>query len=349
VVADGRSVEIDSLESNSPTIDIPAGRGELKFRFAALSFQAPEKNHFAYKLEGVDPDWVNAGTRDAAYYNNIKPGHYVFRVAGRNSELAGNSPGSSVNLTLQPHYWQTWWFKFVSVLASLSLAAAGARFVTRRRMETRLLQLEHQHAIERERARIARDMHDDLGARLTEIRMLSNLTLQSKAQPAAVAAQSRRVSDAAGELIDNLHSIVWAVNPANDSLEKLADYIRGFAQPFLKSSSIRCRFECPTHLPDWPLSSEIRHNIFLVVKEALNNTVKHGEASEVRIALSVDESKLLLSIADNGKGFPMETSAASGNGLQNMEKRIKNIGGDFQMLSEPGKGTRVQLEVPLQR
>ncbi|MDB6025410.1 MAG: putative two-component system sensor kinase, partial [Verrucomicrobiales bacterium] len=242
---DSNATASSTLNFEPETLNLSPGRGELEFRYTALSYAAPEKNHFKYKLAGFDADWVDAGTRRSAFYNSVPPGSYEFQVIACNNDGVWNSRGANVKLSLEPHYWQTNWFRVFIALASVGLVASSARSVTRKRMQTKLQQLEQQHAIEKERTRIAQDMHDELGARLTEIRVLSDLTEKKKDQPTEVATQSRRISNASGELIRNLHSIVWAVNPANDSLEKLADYICGFAQPFLKVASIRCRLERP--------------------------------------------------------------------------------------------------------
>ncbi len=326
---------------------IPRGSGELEFRYTALSYAAPEKNQFKYKLKGFDAGWVDAGTRRAAFYNSVPPGSYEFQVVACNNDGVWNEIGSAIKLTLQPHYWQTKSFKGLLGLTLFGLVAGMARYVTWKRVRIKMQQLEQQHAIEKERTRIARDMHDELGARLTEIRVLSDLTGRSKDRPAEVEVKSRRISAAAGELIGNLHSIVWAVNPANDSLEKLSDFICGFAQPFLEAAGIRCRFELQEQLPECRLSSEVRHHIVLAIKEALNNAVKHAEASEVKISLSVKNSKLTVSIADNGKGFQSTNTSSFGNGLQNMEKRMRNIDSSYQLLTAAGQGTTIRLEIPL--
>lgn len=342
-----REVVADKKRIDERVSSVPAGQGELEFRYTALSYAEPEKNRFKYRLKGFDADWVDAGVRRTAFYNSVPPGSYEFQVIACNNDGVWNSAGSIVKLTLQPHYWQTTWFRGLMALTAVGFVAGMARYITWKKVRAQLEHLERQHSVEKERTRIARDMHDELGARLTEIRVLSDLTEKSKDRPTEVEAQTRRISSATGELIRNLHSIVWAVNPANDSLEKLADYICGFAQPFLKSASIRCRLERPEQLPDLKLSSEIRHNIVMVIKEALNNTIKHAGATEVRIALSVSDSKLSVSVGDNGKGFSMGNASSSGNGLQNMEKRMRSIDGHYELLTDAGRGTTIRFEIPL--
>jgi ligand-binding sensor domain-containing protein/signal transduction histidine kinase len=336
----------DRITANT-SLTLPPGRGELEFHYTALSFSAPEKNRFKYKLEGVDADWVKAGSRRVAYYNNIPPGSYTFRVQGCNSDDVWNSDGANITLRLLPHFWQTWWFLGSCSLAALVAVAGTARYVTRRKLQRQLELLEQQHAVEKERSRIARDMHDNLGASLTEILVLTTLTRNARDNPAQVESQTDRIATVAGRVNDSLHGIVWAINPKNDSLDRLASYLFEHAQGFLETASIRCRLDVPAVLPKIPLSSEVRHNVFLAAKEALNNVVKYAEASEVVIRLRLEPSALCISITDNGRGFVVKESDASGNGLQNMKKRMETVGGRFEIESSPGNGTRIHLQIPI--
>jgi ligand-binding sensor domain-containing protein/signal transduction histidine kinase len=333
----------DSLTNNFAVLP---GRGELEFHYTALSFIAAERSRFRYKLEGVDSDWVDAGTRRLAHYNNIKPGAYAFHVIGCNSDGIWNSTGASVSIYLAPHFWQTTWFLVLTVLATLGLTAGTARYLTWQRVQRRLTRLEQQHAVERERARIARDMHDDLGARLTEVLLVHDQVRKSRNEPQEVERNIGSASRAINEVIDNLHGIVWAVNPRNDTLEKLAGYIFQYVQSFLESGGIRYRFDAPEKFPDCPLSSEVRHNVFMVLKESLNNVAKHAAATEVHVRLAIEEGILRIAIEDNGKGFSVTDRTGAGNGLQNMQKRLANIGGKLLLSSTPGKGTRIELRIP---
>ncbi|MDQ6630920.1 MAG: ATP-binding protein, partial [Verrucomicrobiota bacterium] len=315
------------------------GRGELEIHYTALSFCAPEKNRFKYRLEGYDRDWVDAQTRRVAYYNNLSPGNYSFQVKACNNDGVWNETGSTIKLTLQPHYWQTWWFFSLCGMGFVGFVGGSARYITKKRMQRKLELLEQQHAIEKERTRIAQDMHDDLGARLTEILMLSNLTASGRGGEGKMKLHSVKVVAAAEDLVRNLDGIVWAVNPQNDSLDQLVLYFYEYVQRFLGATNIRYRWEVPQNLPSISLTAEVRHSLFLVLKEALNNVVKHAEATEVSIHLSFANSLLTISIEDNGKGFSEETMQISGNGLLNMKKRITTIGGQFEMESAPNRGT----------
>ncbi|MDQ6631329.1 MAG: ATP-binding protein, partial [Verrucomicrobiota bacterium] len=333
--------------AESFTRTIPAGRRELEFHFAALSFQAPEKNQFKYKLQGVDSDWVDAGPRRVAYYNNLSPGTYRFEVTACNNDGIWNEKGAALKMVLLPHFWQTWWFYGLCGIAFIGFVGGNARYFTKIKMQRRLEHLEQQHAVEKERARIAQDMHDDLGARLTQILMLNDFALKTKSGESDVKIQVARVSHVTRDLVRNLDAIVWAINPQNDSLDNLALYLYEYFEMFFAPSSIRYRLDVPPSLPSWPMSSEARHNIFLVVKEALNNIVKHAEASEVWFRLRAENGSLNITIEDNGRGLPSVAGSAFGSGLLNMKNRIQKIGGQFNLVSEAGRGTIIKIETPI--
>ena len=324
---------------------IPPGKGELEFHYTALSFGAPEKSRFKFKLEGFDSDWVTADTRRVAYYNNLKPRAYTFRVIGCNNDGIWNEKGASVAFILQPYYWQTRWFLGLMIFGAVGFVAGSARYVTWRKVQAKLLRLEKQHAVEKERARIARDMHDDLGASLTQVAMLSDMALSRQGEDRETCIS--KTSEVSRELVRNLDAIVWSVNPNNDSLEKFALYICEYLRMFLGTGPVSYRMEMPDDLPPLPLSAEVRHNLFLIIKEALNNVVKHSRANEVWFRLRFENSRLTISIEDNGKGFSSGTVEDFGNGLRNMRKRVEHLGGEFQLQSDPEKGTRVIVTLAL--
>lgn len=344
IIADKKIVNPSGAQDQ---VIIAPGRGELEIHFAGLSFTASEKNRFKYKLEGSDHDWIDAGTRRVAYYNNLPPGDYAFHITACNNDGIWNSAGSSVRLRLLPHFWQTWWFKSFGIAACLSVVAGTARYATKRRMQIKLERLEQQHAIERERTRIAQDMHDDLGARLTEVLLLSDLAKRNKEEGRDPVVEIDKVSHAVRDISRNLNALVWAVNPKNDRIDELVTYISKYAERFLSTTTIRFRLDAPLELPAFTLSAEARHNVFLVLKEALNNVVKHAAASEVWFRVHYEKELLTLRMEDNGKGFKASGGSEAGNGLGNMARRMQATGGTFAWQSEPGKGTRIEIQIPL--
>ncbi len=324
----------------------------LEFQFTGLSFVAPGKVLFKYRLDGVDNDWVEAGPRRTAFYSHLASGTYRFRVIACNNDGLWNTEGASLTFTVAPFFWETWWF-LGSVIAISATAIAGfARHLTRRRMQRQIERMERQHEIERERARIAQDIHDDVGASLSRIAMLSQPARGELAEPERAAAMLGRIYSTAREVTRALDEIVWAVDPRHDTLDSLVDYMGRFAQDFLAAANVRCRLDLPIDVPAWPLSAETRHNLFLAFKEALNNAVKHAAASEVRIALHLQPDSFVLTVRDNGRGLDSEKPdaartdrATSGNGLLNMKRRLARIGGRCEISGRPGEGASISFIV----
>lgn len=337
------------LGNFSPTIALPPGRGELELNYTALSFQAPEKNRFRYKLEGFDTDWVEAENRRVAYYSRVPPGHYRFVVHACNNNGIWNESGASVDLTLQPHYWQSWWFWCLAIATTLAGVGGTVGWLVRRATSRRVQRLEQQHELEKERARIARDIHDDLGSSLTRISMLSELAEADKANPTQVEHHVRKIAASARETVRSLDEIVWAISPEYDTWNSLMEYLSEYANEFLAETGVRCRLDVPMDPPRFSLSSENRHSLFLVIKEALNNCLKHAVAKEVRIRVSETTAAVLIVIEDDGCGFdPQEQEHGhSGNGLRNMRARIEHLDGRFLVESRSGQGTKLTISVPV--
>ncbi|HEY3915855.1 MAG TPA: triple tyrosine motif-containing protein, partial [Verrucomicrobiae bacterium] len=334
---------------NSSPIRIPPGRGELEFHYTALSLSAPEKNRFAYKLEGVDREWIDAGSRRTAYYYNIYPGQYRFHVIACNNDGIWNETGAVLGFVLLPHFWQTWWFFSLVLLVGVGSVGGTVRYISWRRLRQKLALLELQHSLEKDRARIARDIHDDLGATLTQITLLSELTQRESSQPAQVTRHAAQISQTARELVQAMDEIVWAVNPRNDNLPRVAGYIFQYAEKLFSGTALRCRFDSPDDLPEQNLNAETRHHLFLTVKEALNNVARHAHATEVWLRLKVGDGELQISIEDNGRGLTTDSTRQFGNGLDNMKKRMEEIGGVFAISGTPGVGTTIQLRLPLKK
>jgi signal transduction histidine kinase/ligand-binding sensor domain-containing protein len=338
-------------------LNVPRGRHRIEFEYTGLSFVAPEKVRFKCRLNNFDTEWADAGTKRVATYNSIPPGDYLFQVTACNNDCVWNETGASLRFEVLPYFWQTTWFHALGGLATVLAAGGVVWFDTRRRMRRRLERAERQRDIERERTRIARDIHDDLGAQLTRITMMSESARGELANPERAAAGLEKIYDTAIELTRSMDEIVWAVSPRHDTLESLATYLEKFAHDWLATAGFRCRLDLPLQFPEWDLTSEVRHNVFLAFKEALHNAVKHSGASEVLIRLAVKEKSFELAVEDNGRGFAVgekmknspvvQGRAASGNGLDNMKRRLAAIGGSCEIQSVPGAGTQVIFFVQL--
>jgi ligand-binding sensor domain-containing protein/signal transduction histidine kinase len=342
------TVDSSIHRSTATAVRIPPGRGELELHYTALSLSAAEKNRFKYRLEGIDSEWVDAGPRRTAYYNNIFPGSYRFRVMACNKDGIWNEAGASLALVLVPHYWQTWWFRFLTVLSVVGGASGTALYLTRQRMQRKLELLEQRHALEKERGRIAKDIHDDLGSSLTRIMMLGERAEEGLGKREDVEVHVRKIVDSARHTVQSLDEIVWAVNPENDTLEGLVEYISHYADEFFENTDVSCHLEMPVEMP-LAIPAEVRHDLFLVVKEAFNNILKHSQASEVRVQLSGMAGAVQVVIEDNGCGFDLSRSpnGRTGNGLKNMRQRIEGLGGLFEIASTPGQGTKLKFSAKL--
>ncbi|HEY2083571.1 MAG TPA: triple tyrosine motif-containing protein, partial [Verrucomicrobiae bacterium] len=347
VLVDQRPLALHGAGNDAP-VHIPPGRGELEIRYTAISLSAAEKVRFKYKLEGIDANWLDAGGRRAAYYNNIPPGPYKFRVIACNKDGIWNEIGASLPFELEPHYWQTLWFRGLMVLLVVGGASGTALYATRRKMQRQLQALQQRHAIEKERGRIAKDIHDDLGSSLTRIMMLGERVEEELGKQKDVAPHISKIVSSARHTVQSLDEIVWAVNPENDTLNGLLEYIGHYADEFFENTSVNCRLELPVELPAFNLAAETRHNLFLVVKEALNNALKHSGATEVRVEVTVEKGQVQIRVEDNGCGFDMSNEAAHrGNGLDNMRKRIESLGGQFEIVSAPQQGTSLKTVLKL--
>lgn len=344
----------DQKPDSHGVLRIPPGPNQFEFRYTGLSFVVPEKVQFKFWLSGIDKEWRPPTAKRSVPYGYLPQGDYVFQVTACNNDGVWNSEPASIHLRVLPHFWQTWWFLGVTGLASAAAVAAMVSVMMRRRLHRKLEALERQRAIERERARIAKDIHDELGASLTRITMLSQ-SARDELEASPAAAEVDCIYDTARDLTRAMDEIVWAVNPQHDTLDSLATYLGKFAQDFLAAAHIRCRLEMPIHLPSWPLTAEIRHNLFLAFKEALNNAVKHSSATEVRIFVEIAESLVVLRVEDTGIGFTTNGSAngssidpmrfSHGNGLRNMRQRLSEIGGHCEVRTAPGSGTTVTFRV----
>jgi signal transduction histidine kinase/ligand-binding sensor domain-containing protein len=339
--------------TNGPLIIAPGGQ-RFQFDYTGISFVTPETVGFRYRLVGLDSGWIDAGTKRTVVYSYLPPGHYQFEVIACNSDGVWNTAGASLAFNVRPYFWQTWTFRIGTGLAAAALLTGIALWLARWRLRRKLERVERQRAIERERARIARDIHDNLGANLTRISLLSQFAHGELDNPKEAAVQLDRIYETTREMTRAMDEIVWAVNPEHDTLDSLGNYLGKYALDYLGSLGIRCRLDLPVQLPQWLITAEVRHHLFLALKEALHNVVKHAAATEVSVSLTTTGNSFTLIARDNGRGFdpnksPEKNSGEAGrvsrNGLTNMRRRLEKIGGRCEIQSEPGKGTEVKFVV----
>ena len=340
VLVDGQPVAMVAGTRLSP------GHRKVEVEYTAPRFSAPESLHFRHQLTGLDEGWVEAGTERRVSYARLPAGSYEFRVSASAEAGVWNATGAMLAFNVAPFFWQTWWFRLGAGGGFTLALAAWVRYASFRRLRARLQRLEQEAALHRERARIAKDIHDDLGASLTQISLLGDLVEQDLASPEKAGGHARTLSRTARQLMKSLDETVWAVNPRNDTLGHLLDYTGQFAVEFLRVAGVRCRVDFPLQPPARAVSAEARHHLFLVVKEALHNIVKHARATEVRLCATVSEQALQLTVSDDGQGFAVAPDNALADGLRNMEQRLAALGGSCRILSQPGQGTRIEVEWP---
>ncbi|MGH7989293.1 MAG: sensor histidine kinase, partial [Limisphaerales bacterium] len=240
-------------------------------------------------------------------------------------------------------------FEVVAILCLGGIAIAIVRYFSTQKLQRQLQRLKQQEALEKERGRIARDLHDQLGANLTQVALLGEMAGADKNSPDEIESHAKQISETARETTHALDEIVWAVNPSNDTLESLANYACKYAQEYLALAGLRYRVDLPVQLPPTPIPPEVRHNVFLAFKEAVNNVVKHAQATEVWIRLRMAPENFILEIEDNGCGIGNQTAPQNRNGMRNMKKRMEDIRGEFSISGGKNGGTIVRLKIPLTR
>lgn len=352
VVMDGRTIascggieptqSVANLKTLAVPLHLPPGHRKLDFEFTALNFSAPENTHFRVRLDGLDNNWVDAETRSASY-SRLVEGKYEFRVEASSGNGPWNEAVAPLGIVVDPFIWQTWWFRLDALVFFTMSVIAVVRYVSFRRLHRKMQELAQQASLDKERTRIARDLHDDLGGSLTQVKQLFELALRNHASPEKMAQYLQRGLVKTQQGIKSLDETVWAVNPHNDTLPYLIDYLGQSAVEFLHAADILCRADLPPNPPAFTISAEARHNLFLAVKEALNNVVHHAHATEVRLQATVTTESLTLVISDNGRGFEQGSDRANADGLRNMQQRLEEIGGRFHLQSQPGAGTTISL------
>ena len=350
VLINGESVEkTNSIRSSLPVrVTVPAGKERIDIKFTSLSLADASKVRFRFCIEGHGWTDADANTR-VAQYSELPAGDYIFRVLACNEDQVWNTEGATLAFTVEPPFWQKWWFRSAVVIFVLVLIVAVVYYLSTQRLQQQLGGLRQQQALEKERARIARDIHDQLGASMTQVSLLGEMVESDKNDPVEVEAHARQISQTARDTSRVLDEIVWTVNPSNDTLEGLINYICKYAQDYLSVAGLRYRLDAPSQLPAGEISPEMRHNVFLAAKESITNVVRHAKATEVWLRLRLGSGSFTLEIQDNGRGPAGLEDKQSRNGLRNMHKRMEDVGGSFAISAAPGGGALVRLIVPIEK
>lgn len=323
----------------------------FSLEFAALEFTNPARNRYAYKLEGVDKEWVYTHQRREARYTHLDPGEYTFLVKGSNNDEAWNENPTSLRIVIVPPFWRTGWFIGLLVIAGIGTFGGTVRFISTRKLKKKIEQLEREKAIQEERLRtrerIARDLHDDLASTVGS----AGFFIESvKSQMKDATTQAKEFLDKTSSLLteaeEAMSDIVWSVSPKHDTLESLLARMRLTTADLCRPNQIKYEVAFPENPGAVALPEEVRRNIYLIFKEALTNAVRHSGASLIRLACAMHGNTIELRIVDNGKGMPLAEELAStkrGHGVRNMKKRAEEVGGELRIESVAGKGTTIMF------
>ena len=341
----GRSADQQTLEMQA---------GLRRFVARLSSRNGPPSAHPAERRRAIG---VPVGSR--LELTGVYAGHGGSRTAGGeigSFEVLLNSP-SDIRVLARPPFWT---LPRLLVLVGVLMSVLGVALIWIRllhhKVQARTAQLqnevrdrenaEHQRTLAQERARIARDLHDDLGSSLTEISLLATASPGAEIQPAEAAERLDTIAGKSRTMVHALDEIVWAVDPQRDTLASVARYLASFAEEYLAGLGVSCRVQIPNSFPDRVVAGDVRHHLFLAVKEALNNAVRHANATEIGFRVRLFDDRMQISISDNGSGFDL-SGRSNGNGLLNLRNRLEKLSGHCELDSSPGAGTTVSLQLPL--
>jgi two-component system sensor histidine kinase ChiS len=356
-----KDVRLDTAIIVARSIRLEHHQNFFSFEFAALDFIEPSKNQYAYKLEEFDPEWIESGTRRYASYTNLDPGEYVFRVKGSNNDGVWNEEGVSVHVTIVPPFWMTAWFRVSVGLLAVGIVGGAARYVSTRRLRRQLQEMEKQRALQEERERISRDLHDHAGAQLTNI--ISGIELAGKYSKSSQSKTRRLLSTLqldARTSITQLRETIWALRTDAMSVQQFAESLETYARRQLKyrrttTFQLACRCDRDTTLTPIQVL-----NLFRIFQEAFTNALKHSGGGLVETSIVCDDGSLALTL-ENGVATSKTTGRAGsggkpprrpggesgGQGIPNMERRARELNGTLSVAPRRDGGMRVTVEIPL--
>ena len=326
-----------------PVIELNHNDRYISIEFTALGYNDLQKVQYAYRLNNSS-DWIKLGNQHTLAFSDLPTGSHRLFIRSTNLSGAWLDNSISCSIIIHPAWWQTWWARLLLAVILLGITVIPIRFYIQRKLEKQRAVLEKRQAIEKERTRIATDMHDDLGAGLSRIKFLSETIGLKKQQQLPVEEEITSIRNYSHEMIDKMGEIVWALNEKNDSLSDLITYLRGYAVQYLSENGLQCSVDVPEQFPQIFVSGEFRRNVYLTVKEALHNIIKHAQAKRVTIKIKTGTS-LNIHISDDGTGFEEKTIRPFSNGITNMKKRVESLGGELQIINL--NGTTISLSVPV--
>ncbi len=343
ILADGNELTRTTAEE----MRAPSSVRRFEFSFASPDLAQAKDVHFRHKLEGMDENWREASADRVAHYSQLPPGPYKFRVMVGGSDGQWHESSQAISFRVVPRIWEIRWVQVLASALFISAIGASIAWNQRRKLRLKLERMELQQSLEHERRRIARDLHDELGARLTSIALQGELAMRGEKIPAAAKAEIGSLALRVRQLINATDEVIWTTDPGNDSLPNLVEFLCDYVERFLMPAGILYRLDVPSDLPAIPIQSQARHHFLLAVKETLNNAVRHANAKMLMVRLAADGDALTLEISDDGIGFDVQHARPGGNGLANIQNRMTSVNGRAEITSVIGKGTTTTLTMPL--
>ena len=348
------SINVNDKQINNETHAFSYQENNFSFSISAPSFLDNKNMKFHFLLTGDGTHWEQH-TNNADYaINNLPPGSYTLTATVQFPGRFYPDKQLLYNFTIKNPFWKQWWFITLTVLTAIAIIYLLFNNYYKKQLQKKLVILEKKQAIEKERTRIATDMHDDFGASLSRIKFLSEKLQLHKPDSPAEKTDLGKISIYSDEMSEKLNEIVWALNQRYDSLGDLVSFCRSYASEYLQDKNIKLNFNAG-EMNENKIQGEVRRNIFLVIKESLQNIVKHAAATEVTVSFSYDKlvNEIRVAIADNGKGIDKETIRPFANGLENMKKRMADINGSFSIENKEarhgdpgGRGTQISISAP---
>ncbi|HLO82800.1 MAG TPA: two-component regulator propeller domain-containing protein [Chitinophagaceae bacterium] len=325
-------------------LTLPYNQNHLTFHFAATDWQAPHQIRYSYRLKGLDDKWSTPSPNALAEYRNLSYGNYVFEVKAMSREGTWTTP-QTYFFRILPAWWQTWWFRALELLLLATLISLFSRYIYLNKLRKQREAMERQLALQYERQRISSEMHDDIGAGLSGVKLMAEMA-GAKIKDEEERNEVLRIYQSLGAISSRMKEVIWSLNVENDDLPSLVSFIQKQARQLMEAYPCELTVVLPERIPDIEIDGESRRNIFLLVKESLHNIIKHSRADKVSLSIACS-NELLITIRDNGHGFEYPSKLQTGNGLRNMKRRIEAVHGRMQVISD--HGTTIKLGIPLKQ
>jgi signal transduction histidine kinase/ligand-binding sensor domain-containing protein len=334
-------------EESLSGLELEPGRSQLEIGFFGVSYTTGDALSFEYRLIGASDEWSAPSASRTVTFANLAPGAYEFEVRAI-SAGGGRSPRPArASFRVLPPIWRRWWFVTLASVCALGAVVAFERYRAVHRREINRAREERLAELEQVRRRIAADLHDEIGSSLTQISILSEVAARQGADALPVLSRPlSMIATSSRELVDAMSDVVWAINPDKDHLADLTQRMRRLAADTFTASNTTLHLDLPPRDQEVKLGANMRREVFLIFKEAVNNIVKHAGCSEVFIRFAIERSRLRLDLRDNGKGFDPQMES-DGHGLASLRSRAATLGGTLTIDSRPGAGTSVTLDLPI--